>query len=55
MNGGGQNKQLKAIKRLTQPRKSFFFASVPQVRDQETLLIDPDSEELKLWKKLVRK
>ena len=54
MNGGGQNKQLKAIKRLTSAKKIIHLASVPQVRDQETLLIDPDREE-KLWKKLVRK
>ena len=45
------NKEDKQINLATE---IIHSASVPQVRDQETLLIDPEREE-KLWKKLVRK
>ena len=45
------NKEDKQINLATE---IIHSASVPQVRDQETLLIDPGREE-KLWKKLVRK
>ena len=44
----------KEDKQINLAKKIIHLASVPRVRDQETLLTDPDSEE-KLWKKLVRK
>ena len=44
----------KEDKQINLAKKIIHLASVPQVRDQETLLIDPNKEE-KLSTKLVRK